>query len=105
MSSGLTKREVWQKFTGYKEEHGKILIWMRRFGYISTDNNRMCMKKEIIQDDKLGQMIESERIRSLEERLKEAELKAIAYSKMIDLAEKEFNISIRKKYNTKPLKK
>jgi len=32
-------------------------------------------------------------------------MKAIAFSTMIDIAEKEFSIPIRKKVNTKPLKK
>jgi adenylate kinase len=38
----------------------------------------------------------------LEKQLKDAELKAIAYSTMLDIAEKEFKIPIRKKLNTKP---
>ena len=42
------------------------------------------------------------RIAELEKQLKEAELKAIAFSTMVDIAEKEFKIPIRKKYNTKP---
>lgn len=42
------------------------------------------------------------RIQDLEKQLKEAELKAIAFSTMVDIAEKEFKIPIRKKYNTKP---
>jgi hypothetical protein len=42
------------------------------------------------------------RIKVLEQQLKDAELKAIAYSTMVDVAEKEFNIPIRKKFNTKP---
>jgi len=42
------------------------------------------------------------RINELENKLKDAEMKAIAYSTMVDIAEKEFNIPIRKKYNTKP---
>lgn len=42
------------------------------------------------------------RIDELEKKLKDAEMKAIAYSTMVDVAEKEFNIPIRKKYNTKP---
>jgi transposase len=37
------------------------------------------------------------RITLLEYRLREAELKATAYSTMIDIAEKELKISIRKK--------
>ncbi len=41
------------------------------------------------------------RIAELEKKLKDADMKAIAYSTMIDIAEKEFNIPIRKKYNTK----
>jgi hypothetical protein len=45
------------------------------------------------------------RISELENQLKDAEMKAIAFSTMVDIAEKEFNIPIRKKLNTKPLKK
>jgi hypothetical protein len=45
------------------------------------------------------------RIFELEQQLKEAEMKAIAFSMMVDIAEKEFKIPIRKKYNTKPSKK
>ena len=45
------------------------------------------------------------RINELENQLKDAEMKAIAYSTMVDIAEKEFKIPIRKKLNTKPLKK
>ncbi len=41
------------------------------------------------------------RISELEKKLKDADMKAIAYSTMVDIAEKEFNIPIRKKYNTK----
>ena len=42
------------------------------------------------------------RIVELERQLKDAELKAIAFSTMVDIAEKEFKIPIRKKLNTKP---
>ena len=45
------------------------------------------------------------RINELENQLKDAEMKAIAFSTMVDIAEKEFNIPIRKKLSTKPLKK
>lgn len=41
------------------------------------------------------------RIVDLEKQLKDAELKAIAFSTMVDIAEKEFKIPIRKKFNTK----
>jgi transposase len=42
------------------------------------------------------------RIEELEKQLQTSEMKAIAFSTMVDIAEKEFNIPIRKKYNTKP---
>jgi cell division septum initiation protein DivIVA len=44
------------------------------------------------------------RVNELEKQLKDSEMKAIAFSTMIDIAETEFNIPIRKKSNTKPLK-
>lgn len=44
------------------------------------------------------------RIEELEKQLQTSEIKAIAFSTMVDIAEKEFNIPIRKKYNTKPSK-
>jgi transposase len=75
---------------------------MRKLGYTSNKKQQKFMEGE---KDKLENLVEQERIRVLEQRLREAELKAIAYSKMIDIAEKEFKISIRKKFNTKPSKR
>ena len=45
------------------------------------------------------------RVEELEQQLKEAQMKSIALSMMVDMAEEEFKISIRKKYNTKRSKK
>ena len=42
------------------------------------------------------------RIKDLEAQLQDAEMKAIAFSTMVDIAEREFKIPIRKKFNTKP---
>ncbi len=42
------------------------------------------------------------RVEELENRLREAEMKAIAYSTMVDIAEQQLGVPIRKKYNTKP---
>lgn len=102
LSNEYTKQEVWKKFTGHYEEHGTLLRWMRKLGYTSNKKQQKFMEGE---KDELENLVEQERIRVLEQRLREAELKAIAYSKMIDIAEKEFKISIRKKFNTKPSKR
>ncbi len=110
----LSKREIWEKYTGEKEEHGQILRWMRQFGYdnqTTLDNNTTFV--EIVTD--MGNKTKSNainkattetienteilqrRIALLEYQLKEEQAKAAAFSTMIDIAEKELKISIRKK--------
>jgi len=117
LDSGCTKAEIWQKYTGQNEEHGQLLRWMRKLGYDTSVKTRrpnftgniaiMAKQKKIknqgIEDFEVLQM--KKRIAELENQLKDAEMKAIAFSTMVDIAEKEFNIPIRKKYNTKPSKK
>ncbi len=117
ISTGSTKQSIWQKYTGQEEEHGSLLRWMRKLGYDDKvirrrpnfATNQFVMPKE----KKSGKLIDTssdsfenlqlkKRIRELESQLKDAEMKAIAFSTMVDIAEKEFKIPIRKKFNTKP---
>ena len=117
LSSGLTKREIWQKHTGGADERGHLLRWMRELGYDVDTSKRMpnivhnltAMPRKQKVDKTTGDQADSfeslqlkKRIAELEKQLKDAELKAIAFSTMVDIAEKEFNIPIRKKLNTKP---
>ncbi len=114
ISQGCTKQEIWQKYTGDKDEHGHLLRWMRQLGYNDADENRSAnfavkgtpMKKkqpnEIQTDISFENLQLKKRIAELEKQLKDAEMKAIAFSTMVDIAEKEFKIPIRKKLNTKP---
>jgi transposase len=117
LSSNCTRVEIWRKYTGQDEEHGHLLRWMHQLGY-STDNvkrrvtfggNRRLMtnkkKTPQIEEESFENLQLKKRILELESQLKDAEMKAIAFSTMVDIAEKEFNIPIRKKLNTKPLKK
>lgn len=117
LSSGLTKREIWEKYTG-KIDHGLLLQWLRDFGYTNPNNNKssnivsnsypMSRKKSKLdnptttEEETFENLQLRKRIAELEKQLKEAELKAIAFSTMVDIAEKEFKIPIRKKFNTKP---
>jgi transposase len=118
ISTQCTKVEIWEKYTGEPEEHGQLLRWMRALGYQTADKSRRpnisstlhSMPRKKLKPDK-GGIAEEEsfetlqlkkRIAELEKQLKEAELKAIAFSTMVDIAEKEFKIPIRKKLNTKP---
>jgi transposase len=113
LRSGLSKNEFWQRYMG-KADHGVLTRWMRRLGYsgaetqlrakIASNGPDMARKKS--SSDASAQEFEAlqlkRRIAELERQLKEAELKAIAFSTMVDIAEKEFKIPIRKKFNTKP---
>ena len=118
ISSGCTKQEIWEKYTGQLEEKGQFLRWMRQLGYDASvktrrpnfaTNNTIIMPKNTKKPDTLTEDFEmlqlKKRIAALESQLKDAEMKAIAFSTMVDIAEQEFNIPIRKKYNTKPSKK
>ncbi len=110
LSSQSTKQEIWKKYTGHEEEHGMLLRWMRKLGYDTGDIIRrsnfayMATKKTTKNstDDSFENLQLQRRILELEKQLKDAELKAIAFSTMVDIAEKEFKIPIRKKLNTKP---
>lgn len=116
ISNGCTKKEIWKKYTGQDDEHGQLLRWMKKLGYaivgrpISTkfDNKRKVMpvKKKAVMpsqsEDSFENLQFKKRIFELEKQLRDAELKAIAFSTMVDIAEREFNIPIRKKLNTKP---
>lgn len=116
LKTGCTKQEIWEKYTGQKEEHGQILRWMRKLKYdtsIPTRRPNFVPKQRLMTDatdkDQQANSFENlqlkKRIEELEKQLKDAEMKSIAYSTMVDIAEKEFNIPIRKKCNTKPSKK
>ncbi len=115
MSSGRMKKDIWFKYTGQKEEHGNLLKWMRQLGYngekqirrfnFVENNGEMAKKRDTLESESFETLQLKKRIEELEKQLKDAEMKAIAFSTMIDIAEKNLNISIRKKVNTKPLKK
>ena len=117
LNSGCTKQQIWKKYTGQSEEHGELLGWMRKLGYATSPKIRRSniaqtpplmagRKKAGNQDYEDFEALQlKKRIADLEVQLKEAQMKAIAFSTMVDIAEKEFNIPIRKKYNTKPSKK
>lgn len=111
-SNQCTKAEVWEKYTGQPEEHGQLLRWMKALGYNTQIKTRrpnivsnfyvMPKKKTNADNDSFENLQLKKRIVELEKQLKDAELKAIAFSTMVDIAEKEFKIPIRKKLNTKP---
>lgn len=109
LSGNETKQSVYSRYSGHSSEKGIITMWMRKFGIddkFEKSPNFVVMpkrKKEAkVESDEFETLQLKKRIEELEKQLQTAEMKAIAFSTMVDIAEKEFNIPIRKKLNTKP---
>ena len=112
-----TKQFAWELYTGEPEERGQLMRWMRKLGYVKEirhkkftfDAKSAAMKKHQEKGKPEAEPFETmqlkKRIAELEKQLKDAEMKAIAYATMVDIAEKEVNIPIKKKFNTKPFQK
>lgn len=117
LRNNWTKQYAWELYTGEPEERGQLLRWMHKLGYVKEIRHKkfnfgpkikLMRKKEseaLPDEDSFEVLQLKKRIAELEKQLKDAEMKAIAYSTMVDIAEKEFNIPIKKKFNTKPLQK
>ncbi len=89
-----TKAQIWEKYTGQSQEHGRLLRWMEKLGYATSINTRssnivsntysMRQKKNKAghQVNTIDESFETlqlkNRIADLEKQLKAAELKAIA---------------------------
>lgn len=122
LQNNWTKQYAWMLYTGEMEERGQLLRWMRKLGYVVQIQHKQYVSKRSIrkfelksvkmtskkqpeanQDFEVLQL--KKRVAELERQLKESEMKAIAYATMVDIAEKEFNIPIKKKFNTRSSEK
>lgn len=112
LTGNYTKIGLWKKYTGQDEEHGHLLRWMRKLGYLSNEKSTKRKKKFIISRQQACYALQTDnhdkdpvelqrRIKELERRLEAAQLSAEGYELMIEIAEKEFKIPIRKKSVTK----
>ncbi|MBX2985351.1 MAG: hypothetical protein KF882_05240 [Bacteroidia bacterium] len=107
IATQCTKVEIWEKYTGEEEEHGQLLRWMRQLGYNTGIKTRipnivsnlypMAQKKTkpdkpVNNDEESFENLQlKKRIAELEKQLKDAELKAIAFSTMVDIAESDLS--------------
>lgn len=107
LTGQFTKVEVWKKYTGQETEHGKMLDWMRKLGYISGSRRSSPVNSfyptplPVSQSNTEDPIALQRRIKVLEKQLENAQLKAEGYELMIEIAEKELKIPIRKKSGTK----
>jgi hypothetical protein len=103
LKSGKSKAVVWRKYTGQKHERGQLLRWIKQLGYLdNVVSEEIVSLPAMSKKETPGSRQELEaRIKQLERQLEDSQLKEEAYRRMIEIAEKELKISIRKKPNTK----
>jgi hypothetical protein len=112
LTGNYSKVEIWKKYTGQSVEHGKMLHWMRMLGYSEKIENPIkrhlssgLIRQEqpilATKDNPQDPRDLQKRIKELERQLENAQLKAEGYELMIEIAEKELKIPIRKKSDTK----
>ena len=78
----------------YNLGHGRVVLWMRRLGYIAKAPTPFVMSQNQKTPDETST---NQRIKELEKELENARLQAEAYRLMIEVAERELQIKIRKK--------
>lgn len=108
LRTGTPKRDLLKKYN--IRFHGAFSRWMRQLGYediylrertLRQSYPSMAQKKSAI-DPLWGDREALEaRIRELERRLEDEQLRSEAYSRMIDIAEQTLRVPIRKKPSTK----
>lgn len=88
--------QTWMKQLGYSDLY-------QRVPYLEMKNHIELAAKfsKTSQDSPLVPAELEKRIKELERQLEDEKLRSEAYRRMIDIAEKELNVSIRKKINTK----
>lgn len=90
MKSGIHK---WLGQLGYENIHQKA-------GYLNSPISSLTTKKTNSSVPETNAALEK-RVKELERLLEDEQLRSEAYSRIIDIAEKQYNIPIRKKPNTK----
>jgi transposase-like protein len=76
-----------------------ILEWMRKFGYCSNPDSQEPMAES---HDKSDPEQLTKKVRQLEKQLQNERIRSEFYQTMIEVAERELGISIRKKSDTNP---
>jgi transposase len=98
VSGQLTKQQAQRKYgIGGKST---ILEWMRSYGYGTDPQPHSPMAKS--SDKSRESDPKNKRIKQLEKQLENERIRSEFYKTIIDVAERELGISIRKKSNTNP---
>jgi len=104
LSTDLSQKELMDKYN--IRGNNTIKLWMRKFD-VQTPSQQQLELQRIMAKEKEKTPYEREleaRVRRLESQLEDEKLRTLALSTMIDIAEKELKISIRKKSGAKQSK-
>ena len=108
LSGGIGYRALLRKHD--IKSSGSILHWARQLGYVENEGKDTSLQavkplplasKKTNKATPTGKESQEQRIKELERLLEDEQLRSEAYSRMIDIAEKDFNIPIRKKPDTR----
>ena len=102
LSGELTQAEAKRKYN--IRSSAAILYWMRQFSGVENYRESRLLfvqEKEVIKKDKLTP--EQKRIKELEEALKKEKNRSLLYEKIIEIAEEDYGIPIRKKSGAEQL--
>jgi transposase-like protein len=101
LSTDLTQKDLKQKYQFGGA--GNIQKWMLKFDLVAPSEQQIELQRTMgKQNEKTAYELELEaKIKKLEQQLDYQELKAEALSTMIDIAERELKITIRKKSGAK----
>jgi len=92
LTGRFTKAELQNKY-GIKGK-SRLFTWLKKFGYIAQNLIKPMSKST-------SNINRSQQKKDKQNKLEDAQLKAEIYSKMIEIAEQEYKIKIRKNFNTK----
>jgi transposase-like protein len=104
LQGGKSKATIWRQYTGQRHERGQLLRWMKQLDYLDNTVSEELVSLPPMSEEENKPRTKEEleaRIKQLERQLQDSQLKEEAYRRMIDIAEKDLKISIRKKPNTK----
>ena len=102
LSGELNQAEAKRKYN--IKGNGAILYWIRQFSGIENYRESKLLfvqEKQVIKKDKLT--IEQKKIKELEEALRKEKNRVMLYEKIIEIAEEDYGIAIRKKSGAEQL--
>ncbi|MET4141465.1 hypothetical protein [Pedobacter sp. UYP1] len=108
LQSGKSKQQIWKEYTGDHKERGKMLKWMRQLGYVEGTVIKKApsfyMEKKPTASKPVILPLRDEgsfKLQKLQQELNDSHLREQSYLLMIEVAERELKINIRKKLYTK----